>query len=353
MTELAFDIPYIFHVRGIPKRGTKERTEFAFETIPAVVRVIPSDDAPLAAVFPPTLGDRTYIGEGGQVALRLHGGRLYAKALTEYYDRSLDVTPDMLSTFLDRGVYAVENSDRLRTVLPDAPGTIHRGLFPETEAGNNPIRPFVEDKWQSWSSKDRVENRANAERLYDNLIVIDGVFWRAVPEPVYVLGHYRDDHLYTHVSTAIAALPEAEKRGKDSIFGLTSWDRLTSEAAERYGITPEDTACATIFIEDAFSYDSTTEIFVEHIAKATDHDGDLLKSFDIESMTRWAAMRDALALARSVELEPVALDALASAAERYATGPKASKWAIDLINKALAVHDRHTVDIRLTPTRRP
>jgi hypothetical protein len=347
LTELAFDIPYIFHIRGIPKRGTKERTEFAFETIQATVRVISSEDAPLAAVFQPSLGERTYVGEAGQTTLRLHGDRLYTKALTEHYDSSINVTPEMLSAFLERGVYAVENSDRLRPVLPDAPGTIHRGLFPEGEAGNNPIRRFSEDKWLEWTSKDRAENRAKAETLYEGLIVIDGAFWKAVPEPVFVLDRYLGP------SASIKPITEARRGNKEGIFGLSNWDRMASVCTKWWGTELDEASRATVFIEDAFSYDSTTEIFVEHIVKATDHDGDLLKSFDIESMTRWAAMRDALTLARAVEFKPASLDALASAAERYALASKASRFAIDLINKALAMHDGQSVDIRLSPAQRP
>ncbi|MBY3433917.1 hypothetical protein HFN89_07115 [Rhizobium laguerreae] len=347
MTELAFDIPYIFKVNGVPKRGTKERTEFAFETIPATVRVIDPGDAPVAAVFDTPFGSHTYIGENGQVTLRAYYGRIYAKALTEYSHATLGVTPDMLSTFLDRGIYAVENSECLRKVLPDAPGTIQRGLFPEDEVGNNPIRPFKEEKWQSWKSSDRNENRAKAERLYGNLIVIDGMFWRAVPEPVYLLDR--------HIEPAAVIMPlwEAEKKGSNAhIFGLADWDRMVATSLRLWGSEP-DSKRATIFVDEAFSYDNTTEIFIGLMAKATDYDGDLLKSFDVESMCRWAAMRDALALARTSAFTPATLDALAAAAEHYVCGPNSSEHARGLVAKALEIHDGRAVDVPVSYGRSP
>jgi hypothetical protein len=346
LRELFFNIPYIFQVSGIPKRGTKKRTEFGFETIQTVVDVVSNEDAPIAAVFP-VVGQGTpgYLGEAGQVTLRTYGDRLYAKALYEHYSDVLDVTPEMLSSFLERGQYAVENSHRLARILPDAPGTIHRGLFPDQEVGNNPIRAFSEDKWQSWASMDREQNRAKAVQLYNDLIVLDGVFWRAVPEPVYVLEHFSHPSI-THTCARIVPITDAERRGKDNIYGLNAWDRMASDADERYGVQIVDYP-ATIFIEAPFSYDNTIERFIESISTATDHDGDLLKSFDVESMMRWAAMRDALKLARSTDFAPPALDALAAAAEHYAVGPKASKWAIDIIDKALAVQDRRSIDISL------
>lgn len=346
MKELAFDIPYIFQVRGIPKRGTKERTEFAFEATQATVRVVDDEDAPIAAVFP-SVGQEnfTYLGEAGQVTLRTFGDRLYAKALCEHYSDVLDVTPEMLSAFLERGVYAVDNSNRLTKILPDSPETLHRGMFPEQEAGNNPIRLFNEDKWQSWSSRDREDNRAKAVQLYADLIVIDGVFWRAVPEPVYVLQHYTDERC-THTCARIAPITITERRGRENIYGLNAWDRLVSDAVERFGIAPHEYP-ATIFIEHPFTYDDTTARFIDNITRATDHDGDLLKSFDVESMIRWAAMRDALIVARSTDFAPPALDTLADAAERYAVGPKASKWAINLIERALAAQDRRSIDISI------
>lgn len=345
LRELAFDIPYIFQVSGIPKRGTKRRTEFAFETIQATVRVVDDEDAPIAAVFP-SVGQEnliSYLGEAGQVTLRTFGDRLYAKALCEHYSDVLDVTPEMLSAFLERGVYAVENSNRLVKILPDSPETLHRGMFPEQEVGNNPIRHFNEDKWQSWLSKDREENRAKADRLYADLIVIDGVFWRAAPEPVYVLQHYTSDR-HTNTCARIAPITITERRSRDNVYGFTAWDRMASDAMERYG-TVIDKYQATIFLEDPFTYDDTTARFIDNITTAVNHDGDLLKSFDVESMTRWAAMRDALSLARTTDFAPPTLDALAAAAERYAVGPKASKWAIDHIERALAAHDLRLIDI--------
>ena len=346
MRELAFDIPYIFQVRGIPNRGTKERTEFGFETILATVLVVDDEDAPIAAVFPSAGQDPfSYLGEAGQVTLRTFGDRLYAKALCEHYSDVLDVTPQMLSAFLERGVYAVENSNRLTKILPASPETLHRGMFPDQEVGNNPIRLFNEDKWQSWASKDREENRAKAVQLYADLIIVDGVFWRAAPEPVYVLEHFSDARL-THTCARIAPITIAERRGKDNIYGLNAWDRMASDAMERYG-TVIDEYPATIFIEDPFTYDDTTARFIDNITTATEHDGDLLKSFDVESMIRWATMRDALIVARSTDFTPPALDALAAAAERYAVGPKASKWAIGLIERALAAQDRRSIDISI------
>jgi hypothetical protein len=347
LTELAFDIPYIFHIRGIPKRGTKERTEFAFETIQARVRVVASDEAPIAAVFPATLGNKGFLGEAGQVTLRQLADRVYAKALTEHYKETLGVSPDMLSAFLERGVHAVENSDRLSTVLPDAPGVIHRGLFPDRQADYNPIRKFNEDKWQSWSSRDRTEKRTKAELLYGELVVIDGQFWRAAPEPIYVLSRFND------AFASIMPITEAGKHDKESIFGLTSWERMAARSVDRWGTAPDESNRATIFMEDAFAYDDTTELVVDSIARATDHDGDLLKSFDVESMSRWAAMRDALALARSMELAPATLDSLAAAAEHYAIGPRSSSFARGLIEKALEAHDGHSVEIPLGHSRRP
>ncbi|MDW9481118.1 hypothetical protein GOB57_20955 [Sinorhizobium meliloti] len=346
MKELSFVIPYIFHVRGIPKRGTRERTEFGFETVSATVRIVPEEDAPIAAVFPVPIGNEHYTGEAGLVTLRVRGGRLYAKALSERCSETFDVTPEMLSTFLERGLYAVENAQRLARVLPDAPATIHRGLFPDQEAGTNLIRPFHEDKWQTWSSKDRVENRVKAEQIYNDLLVLGGVFWRVVPEPVYVLDHCHD-HRGSYTSARITARTATERLSTDKIYGLTAWDRMISDAVDRYGIAPDESVRATVFIDDAFAYDDTIELFIENIARAIDHDGDLLKSFDIDSMTRWAGMRDAMELARSTNFAPPALDALASAAEHYAVGPKASKWAIDLIEKALAAQDRRSIDISL------
>lgn len=347
MSEYSFDIPYIFRINGTPARGTKERTEFAFETVWAKVSIVDPSDAPVAAVFEAPFNSHTYIGERGQITLRAYNGRVYAKALTEYNDASRGVTPDMLSTFLERGTYEVRNPECLRRVLIDSPETLQRGLFPEKDAGTNPIRPFEEKRWLTWKSPDRLENRAKAERLWDNLIVIEGVFWHVVPQPVYVLD------LYTDASAVIMPLVEAEKKNaKDYVFGLADWDRLIAASNEYWGCDPE-VKRATVFIEDAFSYDSTTEIFVGLMAKAIDHDGDLLKSFDVESMCRWAAMRDALALSRTLEFSPATLDALASAAEHYVCGPKSSQNARSLIDKALKVHDGQSVDIQVNHGRRP
>jgi hypothetical protein len=342
LIELSFEIPYTFTVNGIPARGTKQRSEFAFETVLAKVNVVDVDDAPVAAVFEAPFGSNTYIGEGGQVTLRAYGDRIYAKALTEYSDSTLAVSPDMLATFLERGIYEVDNSEILRRVLIDAPGTLQRGLFPDGEAGTNPIRRFDEKRWQTWSSKDRNENRAKIEAVWDNLIVIDGVFWRTVPQPVYVLDRYID------ALAVIMPIAEAEKKApKKHIFGLADWDRLVA-ASIKYWESDPDVSRATVFIEDAFSYDSTTEIFVDLMSKAIDHDGDLLKNFDVDSMCRWAGMRDALALSRTLGFSPATLDALASAAEHYVCGPKSSQHAQGLIAKALKAHDGQSVDIQVS-----
>jgi hypothetical protein len=347
LTEYSFDIPYIFRVNGIPSRGTKERTEFAFETIWAKVSVVDVDDAPLAAVFDAPLNSHTYIGENGQVTLRAYNGRVYAKALTEYNNATLGVTPDMLSTFLERGIYEVENAECLRRVLTDSPETLQRGLFPENEVGNNPIRPFEEKRWQTWKSPDRSENRAKADGLWNDLIVIDGMFWRVVPQPVYVLDRYID------AAAVIMPLWEAEKKNaRNHIFGLTDWDRMVAASNDYWGSDPEVNR-ATVFIEGSFSYDSTTEVFVGLMSKVIDHDGDLLKSFDVESMVRWAAMRDALALSRTLDFSPATLDALASAAEHYVCGPKSSQNAQSLIDKALKAHDGRSVDIQVNHGHRP
>lgn len=347
MSEYSFDIPFIFRINGIPARGTKERTEFAFETVQAKVSVVDVEDAPVAAVFDVPFGGHIYIGERGEVTLRSYNGRVYAKSLFEYSDAVRGVTPDMLATFLERGIYEVENPHGLRHVLIDAPETLQRGLFPEKEAGNNPIRPFDEKRWLTWKSPDRLENRAKTEALWDNLIVIDGMFWHVVPQPVYVLDRY------TEALAVIMPLFEAEKKNaKDHIFGLADWDRLVAASNEYWGSDPE-VKRATVFIEDAFAYDSMTEIFIGLIAKAIDYDGDLLKSFDMDSMCRWAAMRDALALSRTLEFSPATLDALAAAAEHYVCGPKSSQNAQGLIDKALKVHDGQSVDIQVNPGRRP
>ncbi|MCS4088859.1 hypothetical protein [Rhizobium sp. BK176] len=346
MTEHAFEIPYVFKVIGTPSRGTKERSELAFETVQVKVSVVDIEDAPVAAAFNAPFGGDTYIGERGQVSLRAYEGRLYGKSLFEYNDATLGVTPDMLATFLERGIYEVENPLNLRHVLIDAPETLQRGLFPEKDDGN-PIRPFDEKRWTRWMSPDRAEKRAKTEALWDSLIVIDGMFWRAVPQPVYVLDCHAEP------SALIMSLPAATKRSrKDHIFGLAEWDRMIEASNEYWGSDP-DVARATVFIEEHFAYDSSTEIFIELMSKAIDHDGDLLKSFDVDSMCRWAGMRDALGLARTLEFSSATLDALAASAEHYVCGPKASQHAQGLIAEALKLHDGQSIDIQVNHGRRP
>jgi hypothetical protein len=347
LTDYSFDIPYVFKINGTPARGTKERSEYVFETIWVKGIVIDIDDAPIAAIFEAPFHSDIYIGEGGQVTLRAYNGRIYAKALTEYNGATLGVTPDLLATFLQRGIYEVENPGRLARVLTSSPHTIQRGLFPDKDAGSNPIRPFDEKRWLTWTSPDRAENRAKVADLWDNLIVIDGMFWNVVPQPVYVLDCHAEP------SAFIRSLPEAKKRSRhDHIFGLAEWDRMIEASNEHWGSSPE-VNMATVVIEDSFCYDSTTEIFVGLMTTAIDYDGDLLKSFDVESMVRWAAMRDALALSRTLDFSPATLEALASAAEHYVCGPESSQNAQNLIDKALKAHDGRSVDIQVNHGHRP
>jgi hypothetical protein len=348
LTDLTFNIPYVFQVKGIPRRGTKQRTEFAFETISVPVRSLLAEDAPVAATFPATLGDVSYKGERGLVTLRLHDDRLYAKSIHNHYDDTLSVTSAMLSAFLEKGIYAVEHGHRLREVLPDTPETTHRVLHDKDEYH---IKPFSEDKWLEWRSEDRIAKRTIAQQLFNDLIIIDGDFWRSVSEPVYLLErHHQEGHDY--ISTRVITIDDAKKRDTNQIFGLVAWDQMRMEAEGRYLQTPDESERATVFIDEAFSYDDKVTRFIKGIAEATDHDGDLLKSFDVDSMVRWASMRDALVLARTLDFAQHTLDALAEAAERFATGPKASKLAIDMIEKSLSIHDHRPVDIDIRQDRR-
>lgn len=334
MIEYTFDIPYIFKVTGVPKRGINERSAFVFERLPFTVREIPRDDAPIAATFPTPLIKGSYLGEDGQVTLRHYAGRLYVKALTEYYDKVNDVTPEMLAKFLEHGVHAVEHSDRLRKVLIGSPDTIQRALFPEKEAGTNPIKPFREDQWQNWRSDDQNDSRSKLEELYSGLIIIDGQFWLSTPEPVYVLRKcYSGDESYFHLE--ISRLEHARAyQNPDRLYGFNGWDHLISEAIRFYDEAPDDDRRATVFIEEAFSYDEITERFVRGITTATEQDGNRLKSFEVKAMIAWAELRDCLEMARSKNFTTDAIDALAEVSERYARSG-ASQGAKGEIAKAL------------------
>jgi hypothetical protein len=352
MTGFTFDIPYIYKVSGVPKRGSRQRTELAYEKIQATVPIVTSDDAPVAAVFPEQLGSPAYLSERGHVTLRSFGDRLYAKALMPDIRNPLDATPEMLSAFLAGGIYSIASASRLSPVLPDAPETVDRALFPKDDDGGNPIRLFDADRWLSWSSENQAEARAKANRLFNDLVVIDGLFWRATHEPVYVLSRTHEGP-HDFVSTTITPITDAAKKDRESVFSLNSWEYLISCSMERWGMVPDERERATVFSESAFTYDTTMWQFIDSITMATEHDGDRLKSFDVESMILWAEMRNALALAKATDYAHPTLDALAAAAERYASGPTKSQRALSLIAKALETLDDRSVNIPLAQPPRP
>ena len=347
MNTLLFDIPYIFTVKGIPKRGTKERQAFFYEKVELSVTAVDRDEAPIAAVFQEPFGHTTYVGDNDlNVTLRYWEGRLYAKALTSSTgDERLDATPKMLADFLEGGVRAVERADRLDRILTDRTTTLQRGLFPSpSDLTNNPIKPFVEEHWSSWTSPDRDADREKAETLFSDLLVIDGQFWKVVPEPRYLLTHSveRDED---RVSVSINDPSETRRFRRGEEFGLANWENLVRYSEATHGITPSERYMVDVLIEEAFPYDEAFVRFRHLVSSAVDHDGDMLKRFRPSSMMDWAAFRDALALATACDFAPETVAALATAAETYAACPDASKQAISMIAEAVEMMDNRPVDI--------
>lgn len=352
MTVRAFEIPYIFSVDGIPRRGSKSRQGFFFEKVEVAIPELTADDAPIAAIFPEEFGGRTYIGENSMVELRYHDENLFVKVLTEYSGEYVDVTPEMIETFLREGLYAVDRAFRLDKVLPDQANTLQRGLFPGPDDHYNPIKPFDESYWSSFTSKDRAEKRQKAEALSSNLIIVDGQFWKQVPEPRYLASHRRDER-DTYVSVSVSDPTDTKRFRSGTPYGLTSWDRMARDMLELYGIPLDERNRAEILIEEAFPYDDALEGFVSNIAEAIAHDGDMLKSFEVRSMLAWAAMRDAMRHATETGLEQSALDGLATAAEAYATCSNASQRARSFIEDGVRLLDDRSVPVPNLKVRDP
>lgn len=346
MTTVDFDIPYIFSVTGIPKRGTKKRQGFFFERIPASFPVVDADDAPVAVTFAEQFHHQTYVGEGGVCTLRYHDGKLFQKVLSKAIGDTFDTTPQMLADYFEGGVYAIEYPDRLDPILPSKATTMQRGLFPQPDDGN-PIKPFREDQWSSYDRDHREKARREAEERIDSLIVIDGQFWKTVPEPRYVMSFQhadvdaRHDSVYVYIEN-----PEVLRKSRGgSEYGLTHWDQLVHDSETKWGITPSDENRADILIPAAFPHDDAMEKFRGEMLFAINHDGDMLKSFEPVSMLDWAALRDAYRLASECDFTEPTLNALAGAAETYSNSRNASGRARDAIAVALELLDAREITV--------
>lgn len=347
------EIPYIFTVSGIPKRGKNERKSFCFEFAPLGVEDVDARDAPVAAEWTASFTE-AYPSDDGTVTLRQYDGRLYAKDTVEGGNHErVPVTIELVERFLAAPAAFDPEYYRLRKVLGNEASTLRRGLAPEPNDGN-PIIPFVERNWDRIVSSDRNAKLAELAKRFDGLIVIGGELWKQVAEPRYAvvrdrLGRDQTDHTSVHIVD-----PQSDKSrnyAPNTLYSITAWDRMAAEVMEKYGAALDEKSRVEVHIPDAFGFDDFTEKVLAPLSSALNYDGDLLRSMPVKAMVAWADFRDshrafgaAQATGSAAAIED-AMAGLVEAAGIYAAHETTSQKARGDIARATDLWDTRPVAV--------
>jgi hypothetical protein len=348
MDHETFQVPFLFKMSAKPKRARNLRDIYCLDVHTVTVASISGDDAPVAAAWTAsTVGqEKTYTTDGPVVELRRDGKNLLAMTIDPYAKTAL--IPSILRDFSS----TLETGVRPRIAYID--DLLVNGAESVRDAMIQPFEPdrmlsrferYDAANFSEIASSERDAKIAAIEALYGNMRIVDGVFWKRVPEPRYRLSYGHADRRYGHPAYVYVSIEETNETA-NNIFNLNDWDALAKYSLAAHGLEVDPAQSAEIFIQAAFGFDKQDIQFRRDIRNAAFRDADALKTFDVETLVAWAGLRDAQAAFGKNDSEPldsrVTAD-LIDAAEAYARAPSTPAGSRDDILRILDGYDSRPI----------
>ena len=342
------EIPVAVYVDGVLRRGSKKQVIECYKMITVSIPEVHADSAPVAAKI--KNGFRSEYGpEGSQAEIRAFSGKLFKKTTASIYDSDTKKTTeepvksDMLLKFIsgkDGDIYR----NHVYSVLPTDAGWVGSVLF-DNDVHREKPRLFKEDGWKSFNEKKVQEYLDKAKNLYENMIVIDGVFWQSIMEPVYVLNHSTFGFNSSSCTTAEVAAYGSKNVSSENLFNLNNWSDVVEAARDNYSAEIDEDIEVEIILPDVFRYDDLNIKVLDLLGKAVSEGADQLKNSSVEYLILWADFRDTLAEYRGDTEGGLDIEDVVVSAERYQASTEVSIRSSEYVKKASDIWENRRIVI--------
>ena len=335
------EIPVPFHLNAVKKRGSVSRSNSLYLMVGVSFNFVESNDAPVAAIIK-TDRHSPYASSQGKSEIRFYEGKLYGKVATEYYDSREgvssyeDVTYEMLDNFINSSTRD-ESHQEVSRVLPSGAGIARDVLHGAAYNHYEPPRLFSTEDWKEYDPSAIEKAKEKALALYEDLIVVNGVFWKVVDEPVYVVkpsGLMNSNHgnpkYYLEIGQSADSVEPQYK------FNLNNWDDVVEQIDRKYDGEIGENQLVDVLLPDAFGYNDLDIKVIDLLRQVKVISGDKLYEKPVEYMIDWANLRDLWLDYHTKEPSgEIVIDDLLEAAERLLQKHKLDPRAVGSIEKAV------------------
>lgn len=318
---LTLPIPVVIDVKLTARHKAKAEPFYFNHNVD--VLTLELAEAPLAAVY------KKFGAPKGQASVHVHGNTFYMPIFHEPRDEVRNGRLPVATVSLETLQSSVE---RMR-----APGM---DLFPAEAVfvanafRDGHLKQFNPEEFHSFDPAAIETAISVVQQNIADIIVIDGLVCKRVPEPVYKVNPPTG---FTDGEPYLTIVPEGTAKDKSATneFSLTAFDDASDYAQRYYGTGFAQTEAATILVPEAFRFDRTVDAVLDFLVDAVEEHASHLRHTDIETLTRWAKFRDAVDEALGAR-SPQSVDrALQAFSAEYKSCPAPRSRSIDLGERAL------------------
>jgi hypothetical protein len=322
MENLKVRIPVIYHVEVLKtRRHSKDVTIPVFSYVDCNIPIIDAAEMQIAAEY------RNEDAVGGNVRVGFYGDAFYEEAYYEPWRHSGDkaqrekafLPVETMLEFSSR--HSTFENPLLAGLSDNRAGDFRRGEIPE----------FNPDDYADYKKADVDEAIGKVLKNASRLVVVDGMVWRKVNEPFYIVsppGFFSD----TPPTFSVSHSPDHTGEKAQFMFSLNAWDAMEDECTYRFRRGFDWGDKAKVYIPEVFKLDMTNKVVVRNLRQALDIQYKEIGSAPIETMIAWGHFRDALRTTE--ESNETSIQNALELAQAYSNFPEANSSAKDYIKDA-------------------